>query len=172
MIGNFTEQIVAAPLSLALDWKNGKLTEIHLGWAEGVEESAQLSKHAAAVKEALLHYVSGEDPIWPDLPYDFSQLTDFHRKALDALRTIPRGTITTYGSLAMQVGSPQGAQAIGKAMGTNPFPLLYPCHRVVGKGGAMVGFSASGGVELKEFLLELEGASKKRKVAVQADLFG
>lgn len=171
MIENLTETIIAEPVGLTLVWQDDKLARIHLAWASRLVESGELTRHAVRLKTALERYVSGLDPDWPDLPYDFSSLTDFQCDVLDALRQVPRGAVITYGDLAEQVGSPHGAQAIGKTMATNPFPLLYPCHRVIGKGGSLIGFSADGGLELKEYLLKLEGAGKQREVAVQGKLF-
>ena len=68
---------------------------------------------------------------------------------------IPFGQTKSYGELATLIGSPKGARAIGRACHTNPFPLFFPCHRVVGHGGALGGFAA--GVEIKRKLLEFEG---------------
>lgn len=172
MNDTMTETIIVDPIGLVLDWREGQIAELHLGWSKGMEESGELSRHAVLLKATLARYVSGEVPDWPALPFDFSRLTDFQRDVLDALYAVPHGTVVTYGELAERVGSPHGAQAIGKAMGSNPFPLLYPCHRVIGKDGSLTGFSAAGGLELKEYLLELEGAAKKRPVAVQGNLFG
>ncbi len=93
-----------------------------------------------AMREALARYVAGEDVRWPKLPLDFSRLTPFHQEALDALHRVAHGTTTTYGELAAMAGSPGAARAAGRAMATNPFPLVLPCHRVVGKNGALTGF--------------------------------
>jgi methylated-DNA-[protein]-cysteine S-methyltransferase len=72
------------------------------------------------------------------------------------LREIPYGATVAYGDLAKEVGIPGGSRAIGGATGANPVPIVVPCHRVVGASGKLVGFG--GGIELKERLLELEGA--------------
>ena len=167
---DFTETVVAAPIALSIQWNKGMIVEIHLSWSKGVIESAEHSKSCILLKAVLQEYVAGNAPPWPELPLDFSRMTDFQRDVLDALYQVPIGTVVTYGELAEQVGKPQGSQAIGKAMGANPFPLIYPCHRVIGKNGSLTGFSAEGGLELKEYLLELEGAGKKRPVAVQGSL--
>ena len=65
----------------------------------------------------------------------------------------------TYGEIAARVGAPGGAQAVGQAMGANPFPIVVPCHRVVAAGGGNGGFSAPGGVDTKLRLLAIEGAT-------------
>lgn len=79
----------------------------------------------------------------------------FQIRVWNALRAIPFGKTTTYGALAHELGSPEGAQAIGMANATNPIPIVVPCHRVLGSDGSLTGFA--GGLHIKKFLLELEG---------------
>ena len=69
---------------------------------------------------------------------------------------IPSGATATYGDIAKALGKP--AQAVGGACGRNPIPIVIPCHRVVGAGGRMTGYSGKGGVETKRWLLQHEGA--------------
>jgi methylated-DNA-[protein]-cysteine S-methyltransferase len=73
-------------------------------------------------------------------------------------RRIPPGAVMTYGELAREAGDKALARFAGQAMARNPLPVVVPCHRVLGAGGAMTGFSAEGGVDLKRRLLALEGA--------------
>ena len=80
----------------------------------------------------------------------------FQQAVWDGMRRIPYGAMQTYGDLARLVGA--SAQAVGGACGDNPIPIIVPCHRVVGAGGRMVGYSGAGGVETKQALLCLEGA--------------
>lgn len=80
----------------------------------------------------------------------------FERAVWQAMCEIPWGATATYGDLAKIVGRP--AQAVGGACGRNPIPIIIPCHRVVGAGGRMVGYSGKGGVETKQWLLRHEGA--------------
>ena len=145
---------------LRLNWLGGLVRGIEVAWAEDVREAAPLSEAAAELKAALLRYEARQDPAWPDLPFDFSGMSEFQKAAIEELRRIPSGTTRTYGQMAAILGRPQGAQAVGRAMGANPFPVLYPCHRVVGANGAMTGFSASGGIAMKKALLRLEGAEQ------------
>ena len=84
------------------------------------------------------------------------QGTPFQQQVWAVLRAIPCGSTTTYGQIARQIGSPRAAQAVGRAVGTNPISVLVPCHRVLGSAGALTGYA--GGVETKRALLELEGA--------------
>jgi methylated-DNA-[protein]-cysteine S-methyltransferase len=73
------------------------------------------------------------------------------------MRVIPTGETRTYGEIARVVGS--SPQAVGQACGQNPIPIIVPCHRVLGAGGKLTGFSGAGGVETKVALLRHEGAA-------------
>ena len=81
----------------------------------------------------------------------------FQRAVCDAMRSIPFGDTRTYGDIARDLGHP--AQAVGRACGANPIPVLIPCHRVMGAGGRLTGFSGGEGVETKVALLRHEGAA-------------
>ena len=70
---------------------------------------------------------------------------------------IPAGRVATYGQIARALRKPKATRAVGQAAGHNPLPILVPCHRVVGKGGSLVGFA--GGLSTKARLLRLEGHS-------------
>ena len=82
--------------------------------------------------------------------------TRFQLAVWQALRDIPYGQTRTYGEIAAAVGRPKAAQAVGMANHDNPLLIFTPCHRVVGKDGALTGFAC--GLEVKRRLLELEGA--------------
>src|SRR5690606_13127856 len=82
--------------------------------------------------------------------------TDFERRVWRAMIAIPQGRTQTYGEVARMLGSTP--RAVGGACGANPIPLVIPCHRIVGAGGALGGYSGGRGAETKRFLLELEGA--------------
>lgn len=91
-----------------------------------------------------------------ELPLDWSLTSGFNRQVLHALATtVPYGTVVGYGDLAERVGQPGAAQAVGAAMGSNPLPVVVPCHRVVESDGGIGGFG--GGLEAKRKLLALEG---------------
>ena len=79
----------------------------------------------------------------------------FQLKVWKALLRIPYGKLRTYGQLARTIRQPSATRAVGQAAGHNPMPILVPCHRVVGKGGSLVGFA--GGITTKARLLRLEG---------------
>jgi methylated-DNA-[protein]-cysteine S-methyltransferase len=92
-----------------------------------------------------------------DLEVDLRLSRDFGRTVLEELGRVPFGEVTTYGALAAKAGKPRAARAVGTIMNRNPIPIVLPCHRVVGANGSLVGYA--GGLERKQELLRLEGAS-------------
>ncbi len=90
---------------------------------------------------------------------DFSGVDPFAEKVYAVTRAIPAGETLTYGDIATRLGDKRFAQRVGQELGRNPFPIIVPCHRVVGANGRLTGFSAHGGVETKLKLLAIEGAS-------------
>jgi O-6-methylguanine DNA methyltransferase len=80
--------------------------------------------------------------------------TPFQQRVWQALCEVPYGQTSTYGELAQRIGSPAASRAVGAALGRNPIGILVPCHRIVGRGGNLVGFA--GGLPTKQFLLEHE----------------
>ena len=80
--------------------------------------------------------------------------TPFQRDVWSALTAIPYGETVTYGELARRLGRPNASRAVGAANGSNPIPIIIPCHRVVGADGSLTGFG--GGLAIKRRLLDLE----------------
>jgi len=89
-----------------------------------------------------------------DLPLDWSLAGPFARRVLRRTARIPYGSVASYGDVAAEVGTPRGARAVGNAVGSNPIPVVVPCHRVVRTGGAIGGYG--GGLPRKRWLLALE----------------
>ncbi len=89
-------------------------------------------------------------------PLDLTSLTPFAREVLTALSHLPYGRTMSYGQLAKRVGSPAAARAVGSVLARNPIPLVIPCHRVLTRTGALGGFSAPAGSNLKQQLLLME----------------
>lgn len=105
-----------------------------------------------AVRAALAGKAAGKLP-----PLDLVGGTDFQRRIWAELQAIPAGRTVTYGELARNVGKPRAARAAGSACGANRIPVLIPCHRVLGAGGALGGFTS--GLPWKRKLLAREGVA-------------
>ncbi|MES3014957.1 MAG: methylated-DNA--[protein]-cysteine S-methyltransferase [Pseudomonadota bacterium] len=94
-----------------------------------------------------------------DIALDLRGVPDFNRRVYAITRSIQPGRTLTYGEVAARLGAgPQAARAVGQALGTNPIPIIVPCHRVLAAGSQAGGFSAPGGTRTKLRLLEIEGA--------------
>lgn len=113
-------------------------------------------------------YFSGREPgFYPDICL---YMTPFGRRVCEIIRTIPYGEVMTYGEIAGIIAAERGigrmsAQAVGGAAGRNPVPIIIPCHRVIGSGGDLTGYS--GGMDIKVGLLKLEGALAEDMYSVQ-----
>jgi methylated-DNA-[protein]-cysteine S-methyltransferase len=97
----------------------------------------------------------------PDIPIVLDGFGAFGVSVLTACRQIKLGRTTSYGGLAKRIGRPAASRAVGTALAKNPLPLIIPCHRVVRTDGRLGGFSAPGGIVLKERMLELERQALK-----------
>ena len=91
-----------------------------------------------------------------DLDIDWSLVSPFGRRVLAATREIPFGEVSTYAHVAAEAGNAKATRAAGNALGSNPMPIVVPCHRVLHSGGKGIG-RYTGGVHRKEALLQLEG---------------
>jgi len=87
--------------------------------------------------------------------------TEFHKKVWQALLDIPFGETRSYADIALAVGSPRGFRAVGQANRNNPIPIFAPCHRVIGKNGALTGFAGPAHLDIKEYLLNMERTYKQ-----------
>jgi O-6-methylguanine DNA methyltransferase len=142
------------------------LCAVRLGMGQPEEFFDWLSKHIdpdppredtevlAFALEQLDQYFSRTRRAF-DLPLD-TRGTAFQEAVWAEVRSVPYGTTITYGEVARRVGRPKAARAVGGANGANPLPIIIPCHRVVGAGGALTGYGA--GLEIKAQLLQLEEA--------------
>ena len=127
--------------------------------ASWVEDNGQgpASKLLARAAQQLTEYFDGTRTTF-DLPLE-ALGSAFEHRVWNALRTIPFGTTTSYGELALRLGDVSATRAVGAANGKNPIPIIIPCHRVVGSKGELTGFG--GGLEQKRWLLEHEGVLMK-----------
>ncbi len=151
---------------VGIAWSGKGLVALTLPQPTEVEVLRQLPVGSGTTPEAppgldidiladkLRRYFDGEEVAF-DEPLDPSIGTDFQRKVWAITRSIPRGQTRTYGAIAREAGS-CAARAVGQAMARNPWPIVVPCHRVVGGDGRLTGFA--GGLEMKQRMLEMEGA--------------
>src|SRR5574340_1477134 len=141
--------------------REGRLVMVVLPLASEAEARAQLPEGSGddpvldRFRADLGRYLAGEPVDFSGYPVDLTARSPFHQEALRAVRRIPAGEVRSYAWVAAQVGNAKAARAAGQAMHNNPVPLVVPCHRVVGRGGALTGFG--GGLALKRTLLALEG---------------
>lgn len=151
---------------------------------EGTEEATRrrlMRRHPGAVAappppavedaiDAIGTLLSGEPVDLGFVVLDLEGVPDFDRLVYAAAREIPVGRTLTYGEIATQIGQPGAARAVGQALGSNPFPIVVPCHRVLAADGKAGGFSAHGGVETKMRILSIEKAGRGGAPALFDDL--
>lgn len=122
-------------------------------------------QHAIAEITALLR---GEPADLLEIPLAMHDIAPFDREVYAAARAVPPGTTITYGDIAKRIGEPHAAQAVGQALGRNPFAPIVPCHRIVSADGTMHGFSAPGGVTTKLRMLTIEGWRSKEPMLFES----
>ena len=137
---------------MALGEEEGAIVRLYLPNSPTPRLMSHATPLLAEGERQLTEYFAGERERF-DLPLELKG-TPFQQKVWRALLGIPYGQTCTYGDIARAVDSPRGFRAVGMASNRNPIPILVPCHRVVGAGGALVGYA--GGLELKAALLALE----------------
>jgi methylated-DNA-[protein]-cysteine S-methyltransferase len=152
---------------VGIAWSERGLVALSLPQATEVEAKGQLPAGSdpapiappgldvAALVGKLQAYFDGEAVDFYE-PLDKSIGTEFQRRVWALTQAIPRGQTRTYGQIARQAGSPGAARAVGQSMARNPWPIVVPCHRVVGSDGSLTGFG--GGVDMKHRMLAMEGA--------------
>lgn len=126
-------------------------------WTGPVDEAvppATISTAISRVQQAL----QGNGDALLDLELDEEGVPPFNSRVYAVARTIPIGSVKTYGELARELGEPGAARAVGQALGHNPFAPVVPCHRILAAQGGSGGFSAAGGTRTKLRLLEIERA--------------
>jgi len=129
-------------------------------WENEKPNRTRVREHSAAQKHSVLEetekqlreYFAGERTTF-SLSLEF-QGTEFQKKVWRALQKIPYGSTASYSELAKSIGSAKACRAVGAANGRNPLSIVVPCHRVIGQNGKLTGFA--GGLETKEFLLQIE----------------
>ena len=153
-------------------WRTGEapvIVSFYLPGASKAETERKIARQGAkatsippaieVVIEKARRHLDRDLQDFHDAPIDWDRFEPFARRVYEAALDIPCGQTRTYGQLAKTVDEPQAAQAVGQALGSNPIPLIIPCHRILAAGGKMGGFSAPGGLRTKEQLLLIEGAT-------------
>ena len=151
-------------------WHAAGITQVQLPEGDPAATRARLLRRRPAATEVpppamvqravdgVLSLLRGEATDLSEATLDLDGVPPFHQRVYQSTRAIPPGSTLTYGELAVRLGDPAAARAVGQALGANPFPLIVPCHRVLAAGGRSGGFSAHGGIVMKRRLLDIEGA--------------
>lgn len=151
-------------------WGPGGLRGLQLPESSDAKARARLAQRFPDLKEALppdqvqavmarvAAHLGGARDDYADVVLDFARVGDWETSVYRAALAIPSGETRTYGALASSLGDPGAAQAVGQALGRNPWPIVVPCHRITAADGRTGGFSAPGGASTKLKLLGIEGA--------------
>ena len=150
----WSEDGVAA---LQLPEKTNSATRLRLLRHCPEAEEASPPRNIQRAIDDIAALLRGEKKTLRAVPLDMSSVAEFNARVYETARAIPPGSTRSYGQIARAVGRPDAARAVGQALGRNPFPIVVPCHRVIGADGKLVGFSANGGVITKLKMLEIEG---------------
>jgi methylated-DNA-[protein]-cysteine S-methyltransferase len=119
---------------------------------------AEPTPEIARVIERIRGLLDGGRDDLADIALDLREIPPFNRRVYEIARAIHPGHTRSYGEIAVELGAPHAARAVGQALGANPFPIIVPCHRVLAAGAKSGGFSAPGGTRTKLRLLEIERA--------------
>jgi methylated-DNA-[protein]-cysteine S-methyltransferase len=140
---------------------------VRLAYVDFEQEDAVLAELAERVSPRVLavprkldgprreldqYFTGGRDTF--DLPIDWQLTKGFARRVLEATAEIPYGEVSSYREVATLAGSPRGFRAAGNALGSNPIPIVVPCHRVLHASGGLGGYT--GGLDRKRTLLAIE----------------
>jgi len=141
---------------VALHLPRGSRDESLTSLQREFKEAPVVDQAPVEIAREMTEYAEGHRRKF-DLKLDWSSLKPFQRAVLEAANTIPFGETRTYGWVAKQIGMPKASRAVGRALATNPIPIILPCHRVLGSDGGLHGYA--GGLPMKAQLLRLEGAA-------------
>ncbi len=164
----------------AIAWSRGAVTAFRLPGESARDAESSLLRRLpdampgdpppmiAGVIADAIRYFAGEPVDFDAVPIDLGEQEPFFARVYDRVRAIGRGETMTYGAVARDLGAdPAAARSVGQAMARNPIPLIVPCHRVLGAGSKVHGFSAPGGALAKVRMLEIEGVLTEPPPAAQ-----
>jgi methylated-DNA-[protein]-cysteine S-methyltransferase len=132
---------------------DGELARIVRTYGPGVLPDP---RRADPVARELDQYFAGKRKSF-DVDVDLSPLTPFQQRILGATARVPFGDVSTYAKVAAKAGSEKASRAAGQALGSNPIPIVVPCHRILASDGSLGGYA--GGLDAKRVLLQLERGS-------------
>jgi methylated-DNA-[protein]-cysteine S-methyltransferase len=164
---------------MAIAWRGTKVRQLTFGHPsaaaalasleapslEVVGDRRALPEWIVTLVNCLEDYALGQDVSFDRVPVDVGSLTEFQQRVVRECRKIRRGQTRTYSQLAAAAGSPGASRAVGNVMARNKLPILIPCHRVVGAGCSLGGFSAPDGLSMKQRMLRMEGAALATQLA-------
>jgi methylated-DNA-[protein]-cysteine S-methyltransferase len=147
------------------------VARVHDPLTRAADAPAAARRHAADLADGFATYLTGDAPAALDgLPVDLTVDSSWDRLVLDGVRTIPAGSVASYGEVAARIGRFGAARAVGGAVGRNPIAVLIPCHRVIAAGGRIGGYGGDWygtreeRLALKRTLLRLEGIGLRDEV--------
>ncbi len=150
-----TAQLFSTARGLFMLELPGEIRDFGGAWLRRYARGAQFIEDATALPEAraqLTEYFAGKRQVF-DLAIDWRG-TPFQRAVWEAVCAVPYGETSTYGEIALLIGRPNAARAVGAANGANPLAPIVPCHRLVGSDGSLRGYGA--GLNTKQWLIDLE----------------
>jgi methylated-DNA-[protein]-cysteine S-methyltransferase len=145
--------LLASDAGLCAVYFNPQIDEMGKRFPSRLRKGGRGNPWLLRAEAFLVCYLEGDLEYQPDIALDL-QGTPFQHRVWEALQRIGPAQTRTYGELARQIGCPDGARAVGAAVGQNPVSILVPCHRMVGADGRLAGYG--GGLELKRYLLDHE----------------
>ena len=131
-----------------------------LEWTDTVPADTSETECCRHLQDLLDNYFETGQADFTRLELDQEDWSPFHSRVYDQCRRIPSGATITYKELASRAGNSGASRAVGAAMSRNRTLLVIPCHRVISVGGSLRGFSAPGGLQTKQFLLDLENRTR------------
>lgn len=142
-----------SPLGIIKISYEAKIRKIEL--VDEIDENSEENELFNIFKDQLLEYFEGKRKTFDKLDLLDPKGTDFQKSVWQALLKIPYGKTSSYKEIAKSIRKPRATQAVGTAVGKNPFLIIIPCHRVIKADGSLGGFAY--GREIKRRLLEIEG---------------
>ena len=127
---------------------------------KGIEAASYDKRLFPELVAGIRAYFEGDCVDFADILVELDGLSGFSEQVLITCRQVGYGRTVSYGRLAELVHRPGAGQAVGNVLAKNPVPLIIPCHRVIRSDGKIGGFSAPGGISLKQRMLELEARTE------------